>query len=118
VVVEDGAIAAVGSRSGRKETPMEPTKEDIGYQRAKQRVEELKGFYTHLAVYLVVNLGLFLIDLAIGGGWWFYWPLIGLGTAVAIHAVVVFGIEGRLGRGWENRKIRALMEQEQGAGKA
>jgi hypothetical protein len=97
---------------------MEPPVEDTGYQRAKQRVEELKGFYTHLAVYLVINLGLFLIDFVTGGGWWFFWPLIGWGVGLTIHAVVVFGVEGPLGRGWEERKIRELMEREQGAGRA
>jgi hypothetical protein len=97
---------------------MEPTIEETSYQRVKKRVEELKGFYTHLAVYLVVNLGLFLIDLASDGGWWFFWPLIGWGVGLAIHAFVVFGIEGPLGRGWEERKIRELMEREQGAGRA
>ena len=97
---------------------MEPTTEETSYRRVKERVEELKGFYTHLAVWLVVNLGLLLIDLAAGSGWWFFWPLVGWGVAVAIHAVVVFGIEGPLGRGWEERKIRELMEREQGAGKA
>ena len=97
---------------------MEPTTEETSYQRVKTRVEELKGFYAHLTVYLLVNLGLFVIDFASGSGWWFYWPLVGWGVAVAIHAVFVFGIEGPLGRGWEERKIRQLMEQDRGAGKA
>ena len=29
---------------------------EIRYQQAKERVEALKGFYIHLAVYVIVNL--------------------------------------------------------------
>ena len=50
---------------------------DIRYQQARKRVEEIKGFYTHLVIYLVVNAFLFAIDLIGGGNWWFYWPLLG-----------------------------------------
>jgi hypothetical protein len=97
---------------------MEPTVEKTDYQRVRERVEELKGFYVHLTVYLIVNLGLVLIDFAAGAGWWFFWPLVGWGVGLAIHAVVVFGVEGPWGRGWEERKIRQLMEQDQGGGRA
>jgi hypothetical protein len=27
----------------------------------------------HLAIFLLLNLVLFLIDFVTGGGWWFYW---------------------------------------------
>ena len=33
------------------------------YERAHQRVQQLRSFYIHLIVYLIVNAGLFLIDL-------------------------------------------------------
>ena len=32
------------------------------YQRARKRVEDLKGFYIHLSMYVMVNIGLFLIN--------------------------------------------------------
>ena len=35
---------------------------DEKYEKAKKRVEEIKGFYTHLIVYVVVNLGLFILN--------------------------------------------------------
>jgi hypothetical protein len=88
--------------------------DDTRYQRARKRVDDLKGFYTHLAVYACVNICLFLINWVTNpDDWWFFYPLFGWGVAVAIHAVVTFGIEGPLGRGWEDRKIRELMDQEQ-----
>lgn len=95
---------------------MTPT-DDPKYQRAKARVEELKGFYTHLLSYLVVNaalvgLNLFQIFTEPGARWWMTWPLLGWGIGLGAHAFSVFGVRGFLGREWEERKIRELMERD------
>lgn len=97
---------------------METGEQDARYQRARKRVEDLKGYYVHLTVYLIINFGLFLIDWLSGGGWWFFIPLLGWGVGLAIHTVVVFLVEGPTGRSWEERKIRKLMEEERGSGGA
>jgi len=92
---------------------MEPTQEEQRYKQAKKRVEDLKGFYAHLTVYLVVNAGLFLINFATNrDSWWIYWPLLGWGIALVIHAVVLFAIEGPFGERWEARKIQELMDRD------
>ena len=82
------------------------------YERARKRVQALKGFYIHAATYVLVNIGLFVIDLMTGGGWWFFWPLIGWGIGLAAHGLNVFGFGGVLGRDWEERKIREFMDKE------
>jgi hypothetical protein len=41
--------------------------EDQRYDRAHARVQALKGFYTHATAYVLVNIGLFVIDLLTGG---------------------------------------------------
>jgi hypothetical protein len=82
------------------------------YGRARKRVEALKGFYTHAAVYVLVNTGLFVINLLAGGSWWFFWPLIGWGIGLAVHALNVFGSGNMLGRDWEERKTREFMDEE------
>jgi hypothetical protein len=64
------------------------------YERAQARVKELKGFYTHATAYVLVNIGLFVINLLTGGGWWFYWPLLGWGVGLGIHALSVFAFGG------------------------
>ncbi|MGZ3461129.1 MAG: 2TM domain-containing protein [Archangium sp.] len=82
------------------------------YERANKRVEDLSGFYMHLLVYLVINLGLFLIDVLTPGGPWFYWPLIGWGTVVLLHGVTVL-LQGSLfTERWKERKVRQLMERD------
>ena len=83
------------------------------YDRAKKRVEELKSFYSHLFVYLAVNVGLFLLNILTSPRHlWFYWPLIGWGIGLSIHGLSVFGTQKMLGKDWEERKIRELMEKE------
>lgn len=90
------------------------TEQQTRYQWARKRVEDLKGFYTHLAVYAAVNTFLFLINwISNSGDWWFLYPLIGWGIAIVIHAAVLFGIEGHLGKDWEARKLRELMDEDQ-----
>lgn len=89
------------------------TSEQETYERAKKRVEELKSFYSHLFVYLAVNVGLFLLNiLTHPRHLWFYWPLIVWGIALSIHGLSVFGTQKMLGKDWEERKIRDLMEKE------
>ncbi len=82
--------------------------ENERYERAKRRVKELKSFYVHLATYVAVMVLLFFIDYLDKGNWWFYWPLLGWGIAVAMHAL------GTFSSGWERRKIRQLMERDKG----
>ena len=87
--------------------------EDSKYQRAKKRVAALRGFYVHLVVYVVVNLFLFLINItASPDTLWFYWPLLGWGLAVGLHALRVLGFGGLSGAAWEEKKIRELMAKE------
>ena len=89
--------------------------EKTAYERAKQRVEALKGLYIHSLMFLVVAGGLLLIDYLGGGGWWFFWPVIPIGIAVVIHTLAVFVFEGRLSQQWEERKIREYMKQDSGS---
>jgi hypothetical protein len=89
------------------------TSEQESYERAKKRVEELKSFYSHLFVYLAVNAGLFLLNIITSPRHlWFYWPLIGWGIGLAIHGLSVFGTQNLLGKDWEEKKIKEIMEKE------
>jgi len=90
------------------ETTLEQSPE---YQVARRQVCRLRGFYSHLSVYLAVNAGLLLINLfSSPGRLWVVWPLAGWGIAIVIHGASVF-LGGRwLGREWEERKIREIMD--------
>jgi asparagine N-glycosylation enzyme membrane subunit Stt3 len=83
------------------------------YQRARQRVQALKGFYIHLTIYILVNAGLLLLNLLSSPGTlWFYWPLLGWGIGLAAHTAAVFGVAGWLGKDWEERQMSKFLEQE------
>jgi len=87
------------------------------YERASKEVEELKSFYTHLGVYIVVNIGLILINVITSpGSLWFYWVLIGWGIGLLIHAFNVLISRKVMGRDWEERKIREIMEKDKKLG--
>jgi len=81
------------------------------YRLAKKRVEEKKGFYTHLAVYICVNIGLVLIwAFAAGGGYpWFFWPLGGWGIGLLFHFLDVFVFSRSTN--WERREIEKEVER-------
>ncbi len=43
---------------------------------------------------------------------WFYWVLIGWGIGLAIHGLNVFGTDKILGKDWEEKKIKEIMEKD------
>ena len=45
----------------------EPTRDESAYKAALQRAKTLRAYYTHLLVFLVVNAGLFFINLLTRG---------------------------------------------------
>jgi len=86
--------------------------QEIRYQKAKKRVEALREFYVQLTVYVVINLLLFTINmLTTPQSLWFFWPLLGWGIGLALHALLVFGGGHWFGADWEERKINELMQQ-------
>ena len=85
------------------------------YQKAKDRVGEIKGFYAHAAMYALTNAALIILNLATlrknDGIVWFVWPLIGWGIGLAVHAISVYGLGPFLGREWEEREIQRELER-------
>lgn len=91
-------------------------KSDIIYQRAKKKVDSLKGFYSHLTVYLIVNtfivativsttnIDLFSFSALSTALFW--------GIGLLAHALGVFGENLFFGKDWEEQKIKALMDAE------
>jgi sensor histidine kinase YesM len=82
--------------------------ENMAYTRAKERVENLKGFYGNLISYCVVIPVLIIINLNTSNFQWFWFPLLGWGLGVTFHALETFGY----GKSWEERKIREILEKE------
>ena len=81
------------------------------YDRARKRVRDLREFYISLAAYVVVMIVLFIVDYSDRGSWWVYWPAMGWGLFLTLHAFRAFG-PGK-GSGWEERKIKGLMARDE-----
>ncbi|MFK7832364.1 MAG: 2TM domain-containing protein [Winogradskyella sp.] len=91
---------------------------NLKYIKAKDRVEKLKKFYNHLAVYIIINIVITGFKLSNSlDSWasftndffsisvlssWTVW-----GIVLLIHFISVTFLQG-----WEERKIEALMEKE------
>lgn len=88
----------------------EQIKEDNAYFKAKQRVKEIKEFYGNLAAYcVIIPLLIFINYRTYWEFQWFWFPMLGWGLGISMHALSVFGYSAR----WEERKIREFMEKEQ-----
>lgn len=68
-----------------------PTEDEVTSKlNAKSEEEAVRGFYTHLTIYVIVNGSLLALNLLAGGPAWVVWPLIGWGIGVVAHGIAVF----------------------------
>ena len=87
-------------------TPLSP--EDIE-RLARRRAGAKLGWYSHAAIYVVVNLVLFAISqYGFGERRWSVFPLLGWGVGLAFHGISVFV----LGTGSELRERMVRKERE------
>lgn len=92
--------------------------------KAEEKVKEIKGFYFHLFIYLIVNLAWVIVLLVMGEmssytkyGFWgmgygqlsmvFFW-----GIGLLIHWLLVFIKNISISKNWEERKIKELLEKD------
>jgi len=95
---------------------MENLDKENRYLRAKERVDELKKFYSNLTSYIVVIAGLAVINYVTNHFYymWFLWPALGWGIGLAFHGAKAFGLSPIFNRDWEERKIREYMDEDSG----
>lgn len=91
-------------------------KNDIKYLEAKKQVKKIKGFYTHLMVYVLVNLFIFGVNFY-KGKFTFdnmdnFWLPVFWGIGLLAHGLSVFLPQFAFGKDWEEKKIRELMDQQ------
>ena len=90
--------------------PYTPSQEQLAYEKAAKRVEELKGFYGNLISYCIFIPFLIFINYQTSPKYhWFWWPMLGWGIGVISHGIKTFGI----GTDWEERQIKKYMEKEE-----
>ncbi|HEU4495966.1 MAG TPA: 2TM domain-containing protein [Flavobacterium sp.] len=83
------------------------------YLKAQKKVEDIKAFYGNLSSYIIVIIGLAILNLLTSPSHlWFFYPAVGWGIGVAVHGMSVFNFMPFLGSGWEERKIHELMNKD------
>lgn len=92
---------------------------------AKKRVAEIKGFFRHLKIFLVVNGGLFILK----KGWllpllpdgfpqetyYFEWVdlhIVIWGIILAVHGITLYRHKITFLKKWEDRQIKKYMDEE------
>ncbi len=98
------------------------TKKSLNYLRAQKKVEILKHFYSHLAVFVIINTGIILVSANVFGKgetnfshWEIYVTAFFWGIGLICHALyVVFELYFKNGflRRWEDKKIRQFLEED------
>ena len=78
-------------------------------QWAWRRVRALRAFYTHLTIFVGVNLIMFLVDSATEGPAWFYVPLLSWGLILSLHGLHAYDLLPWTTQDWEQRKVRELV---------
>ena len=87
--------------------------ENSNYVKAVEKVEKLKEFYQNLVSYCIVIPFLIFINLKTYSKFqWFCFPMIGWGIGLVFHYLEVNNYSLFLGKNWEERKIKELMDDD------
>lgn len=99
---------------------MDWNNDEIKYLKAKERVDKIRGFYTHLLIYILANLGITIIkiirnfrngksyiEMFLDFNTYIIWLAWRIG--LVLHVFGVFGV----GRKWEEEKIQQYIREEQ-----
>jgi len=80
------------------QTSLDPELERLAQKRASAKL----GWYRHAAIYVIVNIGLFILAFQQDRDWAIY-PALGWGLGLAIHGVAVW-LQGPTGQ-WRERLV-------------
>lgn len=82
----------------------------VKYQKAKEKVADLKGFYGNLLAYCIVIPVLAYINYRTTNFPWVIFPALGWGFGLLMNGLCVYGYNPIFGKNWEERKIKEYMQ--------
>jgi uncharacterized membrane protein YbjE (DUF340 family) len=98
------------------------TQKSLAYLRAKKKVETLKDFYSHLVVFILINIGIILVSANVFNAqeidfkqWSNYVTLFFWGIGLIFHALYVLYVmkfKNTFLNKWEEKKIKQFLEEE------
>lgn len=80
------------------------------YQKAKKKVQAIKGFYGNLLAYCIVIPILIYINYNTTSFPWAIFPALGWGLGLVINGFCAYGYNPIFGKDWEERKIKEFMQ--------
>lgn len=88
-------------------------KEAERYYQAQKKVKEIRKFYEHLTVFVLVNPIVMVVNLITSPGHlWFLYCLFGWGIAVVLDGLKAFNYAPFFNKEWEEKKIKEILEEE------
>jgi len=95
------------------ETSMYEQREIPEHEReALEYVRDIKGFYSHLAMYLIFASAMVIASFFYSNGDpWYIWPILGWGVGVAAHGLMVFETFTLFGADWEKRQVEKRLRR-------
>lgn len=94
---------------------MDLNEKENRYLKAKQRVGEIKKFYTSLVSYLIFIMALAGLNYYVNE-WsnpWFLWAAFGWGIGLFFQGMKAFSWFSFFGKNWEEKKMKQFMEEEE-----
>lgn len=92
---------------------LDPHQAERLYRKAKEKAQNIRGFYINLGMYCVIIPVLVFINLKYTPDFqWFWFSMLGWGLGLAFHGMEVYDINPLFGKGWEERKIQEILEKE------
>ena len=87
--------------------------DDEKYQKASKRVHRLKELYEHIAIFIIVNVLLIILNMLFSpNNLWFYWVTIFWGIGLVFDLLSFFVFDNHLGKKWEEKKIKEYMDDD------
>ncbi|MRI00018.1 histidine kinase [Kriegella sp. EG-1] len=86
--------------------------DDKYYKKAKEKVERIKKFYANLISYCIVIPFLIILNYQTTEFPWVLFPIVGWGIGLITHGMEAYGYNPILGKGWEERKIKKYMDDD------
>ena len=103
---------------------VQDTQYQRAYAQARRQVRRIRGWYLHAFIFTVIVgfawLRYFFGPSFVEWGAYHYLPrmplkmTLGWGFALLVHGLVVWGRFGPLGRDWETKQIKKIMDQDRG----
>lgn len=91
--------------------------ENAKYNRAKNRVKEIKEFYNKVlsaigTIIIVASINYYLNEWEYA---WFLWVVLGLSISLFFKANKIFNLNPFMDRDWEERKMEEFLREEENA---